>query len=579
MKNKARICDIILSAILFLVPFLHVNIGLSVADQGYNLANFEMFPHMNQTWMIATLVANLVGKIFTLLPFGHYMVGMNVYCTLLLSAISVLLYFILKKDYNKYSVFIGLLIAVFFSWAPKVTLYQYLSYYLFCIVALILVKGLFLQKRKLLYIAGVLLGLNLFVRFPNITQAMLIIVVPFYAVLYKREIKEVVKDIIVCIAGYGSVVIPVILVIELLCGKGTYIGMVHGLFAMTEQAASYTPFSMVSGMYTSYLEGIKWFKWFLLEMVIFTGIYGFLRKKWQKYCSHALLALGFVVILRIYWYWGVLNIRYTEYTSVYIWGVCFLLMSILLLLAVIVWPKYEKNKKVYALTVLVIIFITPLGSNNVLYSNFNNLYLVAPVVIGTLTDILAKQKDREKSEKKRLWNVSAVPTILVGYMLVGLLLVQTGMFHAFFVFGDEGINGNKKYIVQGNEVLTGIYTTEANAEEFSNITAYMEQERFLDAEYIVWGHSPVLFYALELDCAIGHIWPTLDSYSQEEMEEDIAVLDEYPIIIYESRYYSDLFDDSVEWDDKTKMICQLLKNGEYTEVYRGDYYAICIPGK
>jgi len=188
MKNKARICDIILSAILFLVPFLHVNIGLSVADQGYNLANFEMFPHMNQTWMIATLVANLAGKIFTLLPFGHYMVGMNVYCTLLLSAISVLLYYILKKDYNKYSVFIGLLIAVFFSWAPKVTLYQYLSYYLFCIVALILVKGLFLQKRKLLYIAGVLLGLNLFVRFPNITQAMLIIVVPFYAVLYNSSI-------------------------------------------------------------------------------------------------------------------------------------------------------------------------------------------------------------------------------------------------------------------------------------------------------------------------------------------------------------------------------------------------------
>lgn len=579
MKNKAHIFDIIFSAILFLVPFLHVNIGLSVADQGYNLANFEMFPHMNQTWMIATLVANLVGKFFTLLPFGHCMVGMNIYCTLLLSTISVYLYHILKKDYNKYSVFVGLLIAVFFSWAPKVTLYQYLSYYLFCIAALILIKGLFLQKRKLLYISGVLLGIDLFVRFPNITQVMLIVVVPFYAVLHKREIKEVVKDVIVCIAGYGSVVIPVILVIELLCGKGTYIGMVHGLFAMTEQAASYTPFSMVSGMYASYLEGIKCFKWFLLEMIIFTGVYGLLRKKWQKYCSHALLALGFIAILRIYWYWGVLNIRYTEYTSVYIWGVCFLLMSILLLLTVIVWPKYEKNKKVYALTVLVLIFITPLGSNNVLYSNFNNLYLVAPVVIGTLTDILEKQKDREKSEKKQLWNVSAIPTVLVGYMLVGLLLVQTGMFHVFFVFGDEGINGNKKQIVQGNEALYGIYTTEANAEEFSNITAYMGSEQFLDAEYIVWGHSPVLFYALKLDCAIGHIWPTLDSYSQEEMEEDIAALDEYPIIVYEARYYSDLFDDSVEWDDKTKMICQLIKNGEYTEVYRSEYYAICIPGK
>ena len=102
MKNKAHIFDIIFSAILFLVPFLHVNIGLSVADQGYNLANFEMFPHMNQTWMIATLVANLVGKFFTLLPFGHCMVGMNIYCTLLLSTISVYLYHILKKGIKMY---------------------------------------------------------------------------------------------------------------------------------------------------------------------------------------------------------------------------------------------------------------------------------------------------------------------------------------------------------------------------------------------------------------------------------------------------------------------------------------------
>ena len=51
MKNKARICDIILSAILFLVPFLHVNIGLSVADQGYNLANSSYESDMDDCYI------------------------------------------------------------------------------------------------------------------------------------------------------------------------------------------------------------------------------------------------------------------------------------------------------------------------------------------------------------------------------------------------------------------------------------------------------------------------------------------------------------------------------------------------
>ena len=77
MTKKICVSDIILCCILFFLPFIHVSIGLSVADQGYNLANFEAFPDMNRTWMVATLVANIVGKIFTFLPFGHSMLGMN----------------------------------------------------------------------------------------------------------------------------------------------------------------------------------------------------------------------------------------------------------------------------------------------------------------------------------------------------------------------------------------------------------------------------------------------------------------------------------------------------------------------
>ena len=53
MTKKNRGIDIILCAVLVLLPFLHVNVGLSVADQGYILFYFESFPDMNQTWMIA----------------------------------------------------------------------------------------------------------------------------------------------------------------------------------------------------------------------------------------------------------------------------------------------------------------------------------------------------------------------------------------------------------------------------------------------------------------------------------------------------------------------------------------------
>lgn len=578
MTKKICVSDIILCCILFFLPFIHVNIGLSVADQGYNLANFEAFPDMNQTWMVATLVANIVGKIFTFLPFGHSMLGMNVYCTLLLSAVSIAIFLILKKDYNKYAVFTGLIIAISFSWAPKVTLYQYLSYYLFCVATMVLVKGLQKGKRKMLYIAGVILGINLFVRFPNVLQCALILVVIAAAFLYKKKMKDALKDIGICIAGYATVALPVIVSLELIYGSGTYAGMVKSLFAMTESATSYTPFAMFYAMYSSYITNFKWFGWFLVEAVAATVLYGFLKKKWMKYSAYAVMALVFLVILRVYWYWGILNIQYTTYNSVYIWGVCFLLLGILTLLFALFNKKTVKEKKLYALGGLIIILITPLGSNNALYSNYNNLYLVAPIVIGSLADLLLRFLRKEDGSKK-IWHLSPAPAVAVSFMLIGIVFVQTFLFHIFFVFGDAGIDGNKKVMVEGNHRLAGILTTQDNAEEFTGLTAFLYDERMQGRECIVWSHSPVIYYAMELDCAIGHMWPMLDSYPYEEFAADIETMDEYPVIIYEALYYPDLLVTNEEADQKTQVICELMQSGNYKEVYRNRYYVVCIPEK
>lgn len=577
MAKKNRVIDIILCAMLVLLPFLHVNIGLSVADQGYNLINFESFPDMNQTWMIATLVANLVGKLFTYLPFGHYMLGMNVYCTLLLSITVVLMYIVLKKDYNRYGVFLGLIIAICLSWAPKVTLYQYLSYYLFSCGAVLLVQGLVKEKRVLLYLAGILLGVNLFVRFPNILQVALIVVVFVSAVIKRSKIKSLVLNVLICIAGWCTITVPVLLAIEVICGRGTYIGMVRSLFAMTESATSYTPLAMLRSVYAGYLENFKWFIWFVVTALVGAFVYGFLRKKWQKITCYVVLALGVLFILRVYWYWGVMNIKYTTYQSVMVWGTCFLMLSILILLWALCSPKSSLLKRLYAVAGLVIVFITPLGSNNALFSNYNNLYFLAPVVLGSIMDLALVRNVKEKEGRRKIWRFSVLPIAFVSGLLVLVVLFQTFMFHTFFVFGDVGITGEAKAVVPGNDRLAGIYTTEANAKQIGELTAFFDEFDLKDKACIVWSHSPILYYALELDCAIGHTWPMLDSYAYAEFVGDLADNEEYPIVIYEAQYYPDLLSDAEELDDKTYWISELLDEGEYQEVFRNQYYVVCVP--
>lgn len=578
MKNKLQKMDYLLGAILFLLPFLHVCIGINITDQGYNLANFKCFPDMNQTWMISTLVANIIGKIFTWLPFGKYMLGMNVYCTLLLSVLSVVLFRVLKKDFSKYAVFVGLIIAICLSWAPKVTLYQYLSYYLFDAAAIVLLMGIRKEDRRYMFGAGCLLAVNLFVRFPNILQVALIAVVVLAAILRKKRLVELIKDILVCVAGYLAVALSGLVMIEWIWGRGAYMGMISSLFAMTDTAIAYSPFSMFTSVIYAYLENLYWFKFFLVEAIGGFIVYGFLKKKWMKQAFVAALVMGFVAILGFCWHRDVLNTVYASYHSIYTWGTNLLMLGILLSGMSVILPGISFEMRLYGLTALVIIGITPLGSNNVLYSNFNNLYLVAPVLAGMICKLWDYSRIAvDENNEKKIWQISGLPIAVVSILLVGVILVQSFMFHGAFVFGDS-VNSDKSYAyVEENKLLTGMLSTEEQAESLGSLSKYVAENEINGRKAIVWSEAPILYYLLDVECAIGHFWPWLASYPYEEFEADIEGMEEYPVIIYQADRYADLIQGEMELDDRSLLIHNLLNQGNYEEVFRNKGYAVCLP--
>ena len=86
-KNRKKIGLWLAIVILFILPLLKINIGIDITDTGYSLGNFENMPEMSGMWVIAIYLSNILGYFFTLLPFGHTMMGMNFYTGLMLSAI------------------------------------------------------------------------------------------------------------------------------------------------------------------------------------------------------------------------------------------------------------------------------------------------------------------------------------------------------------------------------------------------------------------------------------------------------------------------------------------------------------
>ena len=87
---------------------------------------------MDPMWMFSTYLANALGHLFTFLPWGNTMIGLNVYTGLMVSILAVTSYWFFVKEVKipKEIVFAGEFLAISFCWCPTALLYNYLTYVL-----------------------------------------------------------------------------------------------------------------------------------------------------------------------------------------------------------------------------------------------------------------------------------------------------------------------------------------------------------------------------------------------------------------------------------------------------------------
>ena len=578
----ARTVDSIFALILVLFPFIHVNTGIDVADVGYNLLNFSSFPNMNQTWAVSTLIANMVGRALNLLPFGDTMIGMNVYSILISGAFVAGFYYFLRQYYSSLPVFLGLLIAQGFCWCPRVILYHYLSYYLFACGVMLLLTAIKKESHLLYYASGGVLALNVFVRFPNVVECLLIVTLLAYAIM---EGKLVVKEILSCFAGFMVLLIMGVFFISAAFGGKAFPDMIQSLFGMTSEATSYTPVSMLKTMFGDYAR-------YLLPLLPFLGIailgapfLMIIKKIYIRLGIIIAMGLAFGAAMRILYYFGYFNFNYTDYRSIYMWGTFLLMIALVLSVVGLFDRNMPMEHRVLGVAVLCIILITPIGSNNGLYTALNNLFFVAPFVIGELTGDFDKQifeefKQKESGKKKSWWFFLSFRA--VGLMIMTMTLVSALLFGIVFLFHDESFIKGRFARVQDNPRLAGMRTNASNAEDLQEVNDYLTDHVLKGKKAICYGFIPGLIYFMEEESALSHSWPDLDSFPIAELEEDLKNLDEseeeLPVFFY-SGSFENLCELSLYKAENKKMaiFMRFLQKNGYREVLRNDRYVICLP--
>lgn len=596
-----RALRIIFPLFLLLYPLRHIRVGAEWWDTGYNYANFTYMERMDEMWLFSTYLGHAVGSFFTKLPFGDTMVGLNLYTSLVVSLLAVAGYFFFVKEVKlpPVLVFAGEFLAVSFCWCPTALLYNYLTYVLLGAGTVLLYYGLTREKRSSLFfvLAGICLGINVFTRFSNLANMALIVAVWAMGIIRKEKFGKVVKQTLWCILGYVIGLGGGFTVISLKYGAEAYVQGILRILSMPSEASSYTITSMVTAQFRNYLQNLIWLGYLVGFMLLGMLVYQILPKswKWLKNTGYVVCVFASFYVLMCR---NMFNMKYSTQMSVFQWAVMVLTATMIAGLIVIFGRKFTEKEKLLCGLNIIVIVITPLGSNNHLYSSINNLFFVAPF---TLWMLYRFYKWLPQVWKIKKWEVSTFPVKAMGLCISFMVLLQGALFGWFYVFSEGNGGENLHTSIENNDILKGMLTDEERARQISEISLYVQENDLKGQEVILYGQIPSMSYYLEMPFAIT-AWPDLASYNYAVLESDLQQIEEQvaagekelPVILMEKKqgtYVNGGLDSlkalesvtekeisEIEADRKLELLEEIIEKYDYQVTFESDKFVMFQAG-
>lgn len=552
-KKKVHIyLQYIYPVILFLYPLRHIRMGLEWNDTGYNYANFVYMDRMDDMWLFSTYLGNALGNLLTKLPFGNTMMGMNVYTGLLVSIMAVGGYWFFTKVINipKEPVFLGEFLAISLCWCPTALLYNYFTYLLLGVGYVFLYQALMAEGRKrniYFVLAGLILGINVFTRFSNLSHMALIVAVWAMGIIRKEKFVKILQQTLWCVLGYAAGLGLVFGWISIRYGAGDYVDAIMRLLRMPAEASSYTITSMVISQLQNYVQNILWLAYLAAFVLASAVIYTCFPKRFQWGAK-----VGYIGAVALFFYYlrnqNMYNFKYSTTPSMFQWAVILLTVTMLVGIIVIFSKKFTEQEKLLCGLNMILIVVTPLGSNNHLYGSINNLFLVAPFTLWMCFRFVKWLPERLNIGKYKDL-IGTYPVKAMCVCIFTMILIQTTLFGWTFVFQEGNGGENLNTEITNSDILQGMLTTADRAEVLEAICSYVEDNGLKGKEVLLYGELPAMSYYLEMPFAIS-AWPDLPSYNYEIMVQDLAELEcqiatgerELPVILLEVKQGSFLLE-------------------------------------
>lgn len=586
--NKVVLSILWVTLVLLRLPF--VDKGIDYTDTGFSLTNYMLVFSGFGIDGIGTFVTKLIGGIiYEILPAYQLLVFRAIFY-LMCVATDVCAYFIFREYLKPATVLIALIAHSFFSLGGE-SMYSYypLTKLVLVIAIWLILKGIKSNKCLPVFFSGLLCGVNVFVRLPNVLFCVMIVAIIFYGIWTKSDKKTIIKQslyyffgavigfVVVLISmtiymGIENVVNSFMSFVNMALGKPT--GSVENFLGI-EETGGHSVFDSIKTIAVQGFFGLKDMCIYGAPMLIIAFVFTIIAKKCPQSgkvvcgCVGLVLEIAFIVIFK----------TQVRANLMYVSAVVMMALSLFMIFAL--KGKSPQRRVIYLLMFALgvcSVFGSDLGLNRI-----NMLQgMISLTMLMSISDMQSLEIFSDKHIKSRFVYKNIVA---VGVALILLCELVTGItVNTQSAYMDSKYSQMNAQVDERINVLKGMKTSQLRAQQINEYYEVMAAPEFKDSQVAVFGYFPLGYVIGPQRDYFEEVQPCVD-YPAVSVVSLLTVIEEkkdegiYPIIVISHINKIQRGDDHDTSDAKLAVIDYMLTLTDY-EVYLDDEnFLIYVPSE
>ena len=572
--------------------------GFDLTDEGYLMSIYQWFNtdiHYAQGaggYPLTGYLGSLLNSIFP----EKGILGMRLWGVVLVTLTEIGVFCYLRRYFNPALLLVGLLIqTIAVCQDPKPFGYNTLTAFTALIAIGFLVEGTIRNRHLLLLISGFLLGVNVFVRLPNITGLgfLLIPLVSHFQDTRHWGFRNSIPQVASTLLGFA---IGMILTWQFLVSIGAsqmVVELVLSITAMLGGNSTHGSGSMLSMYAGNYIMAF----WYVVIFAFTTFICAYSLRAKQWWLTLIGLFIAFMIIYQnAYMHADMLGDNiYALINGLGITGACYYLNK-------------EKRLQVMALAGILFSLIIPLGSDCGFLTMWVGAWMLLPISLSGIYHFLCQAAHDNytigislKSGTEQQTTTRGLMSIHAKYVRKGYLFALCFMVVTTFIkvehkpYYDPG-NRSQKTAAILSPMAQGIYTIQQRAEIVNPMLTALSNYVKPGDELLVYDSSPLVYYLTQTRPFAGISWPCV-FYGQSYVDKFKAAekqAPKLPVVVMQYYVSSNKWtevnpnyymlkneggtdDDSFFSTKEMKLnIRRFLKEHNYKTVWSNKYYDILV---